>query len=294
VKTNTERLYEMNATATKSRRKALSSLSGNSPKITLEVIDPETAEAWLGRNTRNRPMRSRKVATLAAAIGRGEWVVNGDMIRFDVAGVLIDGQHRLQAIVEAGVAVQSYVMRNAPHEVQATLDTGARRNYGDILTLRGEVNAVALAAAVRWVWRIRNGQIRSLNREATFGELDALLAENPEIRDSVRLIQRVTRTVPMPRALAGALHWLLSSIDDAEAEFFFGRLADGVNMDEFSPIYRLRNQLFEWAKGRNDVPQFVVYTYTVKAWNYHRQAMPVKLLLWRGSGRTQEALPVPR
>ena len=73
-------------------------------RTTLETITPSIAAAWLARNMNNRRPNQRIIDELAAAITAGLWHTTHQGIAFDELGQLIDGQHRLLAIVKAGVA----------------------------------------------------------------------------------------------------------------------------------------------------------------------------------------------
>lgn len=66
----------------------------------VEIIDvtPAVAKEWLGRNSKNRPLRKSHVANLAAAFKRGEYVMTHQGVAFGSDGELIDGQRRLSAI----------------------------------------------------------------------------------------------------------------------------------------------------------------------------------------------------
>jgi hypothetical protein len=67
-------------------------------KTTLTKITPAVARAMLAANTDNRPLRRNHVANLRASFLRGEYVTTHQGIAFDDKGVLLDGQHRLEAI----------------------------------------------------------------------------------------------------------------------------------------------------------------------------------------------------
>lgn len=58
-----------------------------------ETITPKKAMEWLQRNVANRPMSHKRVLGYAQAILAGAWKVNGDCIRFNGNGDLIDGGH---------------------------------------------------------------------------------------------------------------------------------------------------------------------------------------------------------
>ena len=72
----------------------------------MQTITPERASEWLAANTTNRPVSKAVVRSFAQAMRRGEWMVTHQGIAFDTQGVLVDGQHRLAAIIEADRPVE--------------------------------------------------------------------------------------------------------------------------------------------------------------------------------------------
>ena len=65
-------------------------------------ITPEMAQRYLERNTHNRRLSERSVRELVTAIKNDEWQVNGEAIKVDEEGNLIDGQHRLSRLAGSG------------------------------------------------------------------------------------------------------------------------------------------------------------------------------------------------
>ena len=117
-------------------------------QVQVQTITPDYAAALLAKNTSNRPFTSSHADTIANGIRRGEWKLNGDAIRISDDGVLLDGQHRLTAIVRAGVPVQSVVIGGLPRDVFDTIDIGAkRRSTADVLAIHGEKHYTTLSAA---------------------------------------------------------------------------------------------------------------------------------------------------
>ncbi|MCR1783115.1 hypothetical protein KVF89_11280 [Nocardioides carbamazepini] len=121
----------------------------HSPDAEIVEVTPQLAETWLSRNTNNRNVRRSVIDAYARDIEAGRWRLNGETIKFGPSGVLLDGQHRLSAVVQADVAVPMVVVRNLGDHVMATVDTGAKRSYADALKLAGEENTTTLAAVVR-------------------------------------------------------------------------------------------------------------------------------------------------
>jgi hypothetical protein len=69
----------------------------------VQTVTPKKAAEYLARNTANRPLAKRTVREFAQAMRRGEWLVTHQGIAFDTTGALVDGQHRLAAIIEADI-----------------------------------------------------------------------------------------------------------------------------------------------------------------------------------------------
>lgn len=90
-----------------------------------DEIDVKKAEAWLEKlHPSQRNVRRHHVSTMANAMRTGRFKFTADPIRFDNKGQLIDGQHRLRAVVEAGVPIYSVVCaRLRDSDVAAYIDT---------------------------------------------------------------------------------------------------------------------------------------------------------------------------
>src|SRR5207249_3305120 len=72
----------------------------------VQTITPARAAQWLEANTTNRPLSRAVVRSFAEAMRRGEWLVTHQGIAFDLNSALVDGQHRLAAIIEADLPVE--------------------------------------------------------------------------------------------------------------------------------------------------------------------------------------------
>ena len=79
--------------------------------ITVEVITPAEAQSYLKNNAKHRPIKEKKVAEYMAEMSEGHWKLNGKTICFDTTGRLLNGQHRLSAVVRSGVALTTVVVR---------------------------------------------------------------------------------------------------------------------------------------------------------------------------------------
>lgn len=118
-------------------------------KTSFMWVTPEMAAQWLEKNTRNRALRPGGAAVYAAEIKAGRWLVHHQGIAFDTTGALVDGQHRLQAIVDTGIPVPLNVTFGLPVGSMDAVDRGMVRNVPDILRLHhGIDNSRRIAALV--------------------------------------------------------------------------------------------------------------------------------------------------
>jgi hypothetical protein len=116
---------------------------------TVETITPQIAEEMLRKNDGNRSVREWWVKELAAIIKRGDWVLTHQGVAFAEDGTLVDGQHRLMAVVRANVPVMMAVTRNVQRDAFYVLDIGVKRSVSDILNADAKVlQACAYALTV--------------------------------------------------------------------------------------------------------------------------------------------------
>ena len=100
-------------------------------------VTPEMAFDWLAKNLNNRPLRHGDVQYLRQCILSGSFRLTHQGIAFYADGVLADGQHRLNAIVDAGVGVWINVTWNMPRDNADAIDRGTTRTHRDHLKFSG-------------------------------------------------------------------------------------------------------------------------------------------------------------
>ena len=113
------------------------------------AMTPYLASTLMQANTANRPKRAAYASSLARIMRRGEWKTNGDTIRVSRSGVVLDGQHRLQAIIESGLTVTVILVTGLDDDVFSTIDRGLGRKTSDSLAINKEKNYTVLAAIAR-------------------------------------------------------------------------------------------------------------------------------------------------
>lgn len=107
-------------------------------KVTTELVQPWMAERYLACvPTWQRYRSEATVRRYAVELLAGRWRENGDVIRFDADGHLVDGQHRMAAIVRAGVPMRCVIVTGLNHDAIRTIDRGHARSMRDVLRVCG-------------------------------------------------------------------------------------------------------------------------------------------------------------
>lgn len=262
--------------------------------VKLVTVTPALAHEWLGYNTHNRKMRLRTVAAYAADMAGGNWQWNGETVKFSVDGTLLDGQHRLAGIVEAGVEVPLLVVRGLPNETQDTVDGGVKRKFADVLHLRGERYPNTLAAVARRVtiWEA-GGRRTGGNYAPTNAQMFQTLEKYPGLRETARLAEQVGRGCALPASILGLGWWLFSQLSTEDAAFFFARLGDGQSLIKGDPIYELRKAAEASKTVRGERSETYLTAILIKAWNAYRSGEDVGVLRFRPGGAHPEKFPKP-
>jgi hypothetical protein len=125
------------------------------PILSLEEITPARAESFLKKNKNNRPVKVSNILKLKNDLQQGNFKLTHQGIALDWEGNLLDGQHRLMAIVESGVTASMYVTYNCDPDIFKVIDSGSTRNTNDVLKLLGVTNYSTVASGIRlilWAW----------------------------------------------------------------------------------------------------------------------------------------------
>lgn len=210
-------------------------------KMEVKFISPDMAETILATTSFNRPVAASRVITLANAMRLGKWQLNGEPIIISETGKLLDGQHRLYAIMEAKKAVQLVIVTGAPDSAFETIDTGRIRSGGDILAMRGHKHSTTLSAASSIIWRLYHKA--ALNETCPPIFQLAVVERYHSLEKWAPFVQATKACLPRGVFL-GALGYL-EDVAQAPlfAERFFGGVTKGANLDSDDPILAMRNRM---------------------------------------------------
>lgn len=206
------------------------------------LVTPEIAKAWLDQNINNRRLQKRMVETFARDMKEGNWGLTYDPIRFDKDGILIDGQHRLAACIQADTPFETLVIYRMENKLKDLIDTGKSRAMRDILTMRGLANTSHVATALRILLSEKAGQT-SAGKGFSHSETLEALEKHPS------LPLWVPANSTMPRGISvgasGYLFYvgavLLNRKDDVLD--MMAVLRDGIPKYDGDPMHKYRERI---------------------------------------------------
>lgn len=124
-------------------------------RVQFMLVTPAQAKAWLKHNFGNRPVSDDVVDAYARDMKSGTFLTTHQGVAFNDRDDLIDGQHRLLAIVKSGVSVPMMVTFGLPSAIPGrkmttmdAVDRGRTRSVADQLKIQHGLKDGSLIAMV--------------------------------------------------------------------------------------------------------------------------------------------------
>lgn len=257
-------------------------------------VTPQMAEAFLNKNTFNRPLRSGQVERYARDMAADRWLKNGATIVFMTDGTLLDGQHRLFAIIEAACmnpnfkGVYMIIVRDADREALSTIDTGLARSYADYKKLEAGgtghtfpyPNLVAAVLRLAFWYETAWPKIQIRSNKVSHQELDMLLEKHPQFPE---LIGDIGASDKLKRLGGGTTTAFVYATGGEnfpnEARAWLEILKHG-DAEKTHPAMVLRQQLIDKALAAKVVDQPTRLVWTIKSWNAFAQGEDIGRIRW--------------
>ena len=244
------------------------------------IITPEYASELLKFNTNNRAVRQNKVSQLAESMNKGEWELSNDAIVVSEGNVLLNGQHRLLAVVKSGVSCPFILFTGAQDSAFAVMDTPALRRVSDVIARKGGKSAQKAEAAIAKYLNIHYDlinhweSIRRFSREvvATRKEMVAFYDKKSDLLNRWiakvnNIAQKGVRLAPESQLAALAIFLekdMNHDVGKIEA-FIKALLIDGAS--QHKTILAVRKKFMKHKlKEERIVPEDVM-RYLIRAWN---------------------------
>jgi len=247
-------------------------------------IDDIMAKDMLSRNDQNRLLSRGAVKSWTRCMIRDRWKLTGTPIQIDENGTIVDGQHRLNAIVAyyehcrtnniIPQPVRFLVVSNLDPEVRLVVDSGRKRSAADALGIRGVTNAPVVAAACRWLIFIK-GSGASLKDKISTDHVAEMFEKHPRLEEMASLPGRPMGTLP---SLLTAIRYIDNVLipDNGElAEMFVHAFTKGISQytDDAAIAWRERC-IRDSQYGALNAP--TIYAGTVHARNMYLKRTPIR------------------
>jgi len=253
-------------------------------KVELKKIDKIEAERLLSANTANRALSSANVAVIASEMASGRFKETGDSIKISTEGILLDGQHRLAAIVKSNTVHNILVVSELPSDVFDVLDIGKKRNSKDVLSISGVKNSGQVSSILKVILSYEQGLLNAgggvYNQFKTPTIVLNRYNSNPDYFNGLATsaAKYYFRSNLLTTQEYGLLLHILGKISTDNAEEFFDKLSTGIALNQNDPIYLLRERLLKYKTSKLRVSLSLKVGLVFKAWNAYRKGRTLNTL----------------
>lgn len=246
----------------------------------------------LSHNQLNRPLNDQHVKRIANQISNGKWKYNGDTIKLSSKRNVLDGQHRLWAVMEAKISIETIIVDGIEEDAFATIDTLRKpRSGSDVLALKGATrHRQYTSAALQWLFRWQRGTIenyRSPQNRIENSDIEKMYEDNKGIE---RAIERVIKLRGLANpSLVGFFYFVLANRSPELAERMVFTLENPAGVAMNDPFFRLRMYFSsDTVKVKDPI---VTIALMIKAANAAALGKEVRALNWRSQGTSPEDFP---
>lgn len=254
--------------------------------VDIETITPKDAVNILERfNPENRKVSQDRINTYVRDIKSGNWSFNGDVIRFDQNGMLIDGQHRLTAVAKSGVSIDFLVVRGIESITKVTIDTGKSRTGGDALSIESGVGSndshVMNGALTHYELYRKNGGIGSYSGSQRLVNREILESYDKNKQLITRSLEWMHNNVTLKGLLITKveilfIHMVLSELNEREAGEFLKKILTGTGLEAGDTELHLRDILIERKMKTRNMNKITGINTIFKCWNSVRRGNRIK------------------
>lgn len=242
-----------------------------SPNADFIDINPARASVLLEGNDNNfRRISEKRVDTMSKDMTDGNWELNGETIKISTDGTVLDGQHRLWAIIKSGITVKMLVVRGLSC-VGQSIDRGQSRTVAQWLSHLGIPSASRVSSTVRSILSYQSGQwgkVHMNNVTITDSETIQFAKDNLEkIQDALGVVrQKSFYSLPTRATVAFIASGMAMPSECETLRWFFDTLHTGIAASENDAVFHLRNR---WIKqtASSKLSPFMQRVLVTEAWN---------------------------
>lgn len=240
--------------------------------VTVERVHLTSEEAaeWLQRHEGpNRRIAEGRTLQYQSDMENGRWHFDAMPIRISNEGKLLDGQHRLTALANClpPQKVEFLVIRGLDPDSQLVMDQGGTRTAGQQLGIRGVKDANVVASMSKSYLDWKNSRLFSSSQRAGTTKPEAVewALEHQDLIHKV--FETDFRKVDAPTSVVGAFALATIQFAPNRTREFLSALAQGVGLEDGSPILALDRRLRNIRRTRVKVSHREYLAYFIRSWN---------------------------
>lgn len=240
-------------------------------------INPIVAQRILKDNIGNRNPSEKAVNMYAKDMEEGRWKINtGDTIKISKTNRLLDGQHRLLAIIKSNKTFEFTVAYNVPDDVFDVIDTNKNRSKNDVFAIAKIPNSSACSSIINSYLSLKKGNSTTEGKSST-GITNTIILdkykENAEhwqdvSKFSIKIYNSFAKILPL--ATIGSFYALFYDINPQDAREFFNQVGTGENVTNNS-ISLLRKALLNDKVASRKITTRHKNALIIKSWNAFRK-----------------------
>ena len=257
------------------------------------LVGPDLAETILKGNEGNRPIRETRVEAYSRAMKAGDWTLTDSMICVSPEGKLLNGQHRLKAIIESGCMVPMTIYWDCPESAYGHMDAGAKRSASDYLSHCGVQNTTQIAALLRLIiaYRQTGKYSTSVAIGPSFDEIFAEYGKDPDGYQQAVAFGRYGQSLFSITALGSIAYLASEKYAHKTVESFFSSIQ--VSKIGEMPKYDPRRTLIEYVikhklRSRASIPLEIQANMMAKAFLKYAKGESCAFLVWTDREKTLE------
>lgn len=254
-------------------------------KIEKLLITPTIARGFLEQNINNRPIKMPVVLRYMQDMQEGRWKEDtAEMIKISVSNKILDGQHRLMAVVKANTAINFHIATGLQDEIFTVLDTGSTRSASDVFNINKIKGSNQLPSVIQLYETLKSGRLDAKNTQKntrkTNDELLSLYLERTIFYDeTTKMTSRLYESFSKILApqFIGGLYTFFYDINAENAKDFITQLCTGSEITN-SVILLLRNKLIADRLSVKKMTPSMKVSLIIKTWNFYRKNQEVIIL----------------
>ncbi|PQJ62391.1 ParB N-terminal domain-containing protein [Photobacterium angustum] len=258
------------------------------PRLALQMLDLSQRGA-VNKKNKNRKLSRTKVNKYVEAIKNGKWCLTGEPIIISADGEILNGHHRLQACIEAGVGFIATITYGVTDDLSfAHIDVGNIRSRAQVLEMAGVKVSAPILSRVAMLAKAFEMTKNPYDFRGTQGtsfqpaEILDYVEDHEELAISVdfvsKIVKRHKRESQVSEPIYAFAHYLITqklkhhTFNKLEItpEVYLTRVISSLGLESEDDIeYKVRNYLQSLVHESTSYSLLCKLSAIFKGWNLH-------------------------